>query len=189
MCEVMVRRLQHAREKLAAEKNPAPRHQSNRFRDEVFILRRGQRYGPYSKEELSQELDAGTFALGDSASTDNGNSWVAVRILPGVAVKPFTVQRNAQAHWLVIRYRGRVGPAEVEQCAEEVQLALQKLPEGFQLLVDLTDLEVMDMSCAHQIKRIMKLCNAAGVTAVARIIPDQKTRYRPANHVLLSLRP
>lgn len=140
----------------------------------IFISRHGQHYGPYSEEELSRELDAGTFALGDFASTDNGNSWVTIRTLPGIAVKPFAVQLDEQANWLIIRYRGRVGPAEVEQCAGEVQLALRKLSQGFHLLVDLTDLEFMDMSCAPQLKRIMKLCNAAGVTAVARIIPDQK---------------
>lgn len=139
----------------------------------IFISRHGQHYGPYSEEELSHELDAGTFALGDSASTDDGNSWITIRTLPGIAIKPFAVHLDEQANRLVIRYRGRVGPAEVERCAEEVQLALRKISQGFHLLVDLTDLEFMDMMCAPHIVKIMDYCNAAGVAVAARVIPDR----------------
>jgi anti-anti-sigma factor len=141
---------------------------------EIYISRRCQRYGPYSLEELDQQLDAGMFDLGDFASSDGGRSWTAIRGLEGITVKPFAVQIEQPGNFLVIRYRGRVNPAEVAQCAQEVQTALRKLPRGFHLLVDLTDLEFMDMACAPEIEKIMDLCNAAGVAVVARAVPDLK---------------
>jgi anti-anti-sigma regulatory factor len=140
----------------------------------IFISRHGQRYGPYAVEELNQQLDAGMFDLGDFASTDGGHSWSAIRSIPGVVAKPFAVQIETPGDLLVIRYRGRVAGEEVDQCAQEVEAALQKLSHGFRLLVDLTDLESMSATCAPQLEKIMDQCNAAGVTLVARAIPDQR---------------
>lgn len=141
---------------------------------EIYISSHCQRYGPYSLEELNQQLEDMIFDLGDFASCDGGHSWLAIRALEGITVKPVAVQIEQPGNFLVIRYRGRVNPAEVAQCAQEVQTALRKLPRGFHLLVDLTDLEFMDMACAPEIEKIMDLCNAAGVAVVARAIPDLK---------------
>ena len=140
----------------------------------IYISRRCQRYGPYSLEELNQQLEAGEFDLGDFASNDDGHSWLTIRALPGITVKPFAVQTEQPGNLLIIRYRGRVGPAEVEQCEKKVRTALPKLQRGSHLLVDLTDLESMDPACAPAIEKIMDDCNAAGVALIARAIPDHK---------------
>lgn len=141
---------------------------------EIYISRRCQRYGPYSLEELSQRLEAGEFDFGDFASSDGGHSWLTIRTLPGITVKRFAVQIEQPENLLIIRYRGRVGPAEVEQCEQKVREALPALQRGFHLLVDLIDLEFMEPVCAATIVKIMDACNAAGVALIARAVPDPK---------------
>lgn len=84
------------------------------------------------------------------------------------------VQTDPSQNLLIIRYAGSVGPDEAERCLEEVRLALSKVQSGFRILADLTDLESMDVSCAPYITGIMDVCNASGVSAVVRIIPDPK---------------
>lgn len=141
---------------------------------EIYISRRCQRYGPYSLEELNQQLEEGKFDLGDFASTDGGHSWLTIRALPGITVQPVAVQVEQPGNLLIIRYRGHVGSAEVKQCEQKVRAALSKLQSGFNILVDLTDLEFMDPTCAPAIEKIMDDCNAAGVALIARAIPDHK---------------
>lgn len=51
-------------------------------------------------------------------------------------------------------------------------MALTILQPGFRLIVDLTGLEAMDVSCSPLVAKIMEICNAAGVAEVLRIIPD-----------------
>ncbi|MEY2519698.1 MAG: hypothetical protein QOF24_1457 [Verrucomicrobiota bacterium] len=88
--------------------------------------------------------------------------------------KPFLIEINPTENLLVLHYHGRVGVAEVEQCAREMREVLEKLQPGFRLLVDLTRLEAMDVLCASTVEDIMNLCNEKGVAAVARVIPDPK---------------
>ena len=84
------------------------------------------------------------------------------------------VQTDSSQNLLIIRYTGSVEPDEAERCLEEVRLALPKVQSGFRILADLTDLESMDVSCAPYLSTIMDVCNASGVAAVVRIIPDPK---------------
>ena len=84
----------------------------------------------------------------------------------------FTVLLDQSRHTLTIAYGGRVSPDETRLCAEEVRLALTNLQPGFRLVVDLTELQAMDLSCSPEIANIMNICNAAGVSEVLRIIPD-----------------
>ena len=84
----------------------------------------------------------------------------------------FTVKLDQSRNALSIAYGGRVTSDETRLCAEEVRLALTILKPGFRLLVDLTELETMDLSCSPLIANIMELCNAAGVAEVIRIIPN-----------------
>lgn len=84
----------------------------------------------------------------------------------------FTVKVEQLGNALSIVYGGRVTPDETRLCSEEVSLALNILKPGFRLLVDLTELETMDLSCSSFIAKIMEMCNAAGVAEVIRIIPD-----------------
>lgn len=84
----------------------------------------------------------------------------------------FTVKLEQSRNALSIAYGGRVTPDETRLCAEEVRLALTILKPGYRLVVDLTELEAMDLSCSPFIAKIMEMCNAAGVAEVVRIIPD-----------------
>jgi len=72
----------------------------------------------------------------------------------------------------VIRYSGHVGAGDVERCLGDIQTALVDLQSGFRMLVDLTNLELMEFSCAPYIDRAMDLCNAKGVATVVRVVPD-----------------
>jgi len=84
----------------------------------------------------------------------------------------FTVTLNQAENTLTIAYRGHVAPNETRVCEEEVKFALTVLEPNFRLIVDLTGLDSMDISCSPVIASIMEKCNAAGVAEVLRIIPD-----------------
>ena|SRR5688572_6307367 len=86
----------------------------------------------------------------------------------------FRVDLDQQRNALVIGYSGQVSPEEVQRCAQEVRGALPKVQPGFQLMVDLTGLESMDLTCSPLIGSIMEMCNAGGVAEVIRIIPNPK---------------
>ena len=94
--------------------------------------------------------------------------------LPKVEQPSWIAEVDPSQNLLVVRYGGRVGPDQTRQCAEEIQAALSKLEPEFQLLVDLTALESMEVSCAPHIRNIMEMCNEKGVAEVVRIIPDPK---------------
>lgn len=87
---------------------------------------------------------------------------------------PWTIEVDLQQNLFVIRYCGRIGPDQTAQCAEEVKVALAGVKLGFRLLVDLTDLESMKVSCAPDIRNIMDMCNQKGVAEVVRVTPDPK---------------
>ena len=84
----------------------------------------------------------------------------------------FGVALNQDENTLTISYRDRVTYDETRLREQEVKLALPILELDFRLVVDLTGLESMDLSCSPCIANIMERCNAAGVTEVLRIIPD-----------------
>src|SRR3954453_23706967 len=84
------------------------------------------------------------------------------------------VESDATKRLIVIRYHGRVAPVDVEACAEKVADALAQMPRGFRLLVDLTSLESMDVACVPHLEEIMRLCDARGVSAVVRVVPEAR---------------
>lgn len=73
-----------------------------------------------------------------------------------------------------IRYGGGVSAQECETGLDQLRSELAKLETGFRVLVDLTQLESMDVSCAPFIEKAMDLCNEKGATTVVRIIPDPR---------------
>jgi anti-anti-sigma regulatory factor len=91
-----------------------------------------------------------------------------------VGSRAYTVESDVNKQLVVIRYRGRVARAEVAACAAEVAHALPEMPAGFCLLVDLTALESMDVSCVPYLEEIMRLCDAKEVSAVVRVVPDAR---------------
>jgi anti-anti-sigma regulatory factor len=86
----------------------------------------------------------------------------------------FTVELEQPQNWLTIRYSGHVNPDETHRCAQEVRVAVTRVEPGFRLLVDLTDLQSMEVSCAPHIRNIMDMCNQKGVSGVVRAIPNPK---------------
>jgi anti-anti-sigma regulatory factor len=141
---------------------------------QIYISKGAQRYGPYSVEELKQQLESDVFTTGDFASCDDGRNWIRISAVPGIGPTTFTVEIDQVKNLVAIRYHGCVGASHVERCAEEVQSALRKMQSGFRLLADFTELESMDVTCVPHIKNIMELCDEKGVSAVVRIIPDPK---------------
>ena len=84
----------------------------------------------------------------------------------------FAVNADADKNLLTIRYRGSVGLEDVALCAVAATKAVEKLRPGFQLLVDLTELETMDVAAVPQLAKIMELCDRRQVALVVRIIPN-----------------
>ena len=140
----------------------------------IYISKSGQRYGPYSVEEIKRQLEAGRFTLDDFATADTGQSWCSLGGFPEFGPKASMVEWDAPNNLLIIRYCGRVKPAAVRECLEEVERRFETIQPGFRLLVDLTGLESMELSCAPDVEKIMQICNDKGVSAVARVIPDPR---------------
>ena len=46
------------------------------------------------------------------------------------------------------------------------------MTKGFTILVDMSDLELMDVNCAPYLSRVMDLSRAQGVGKVVRVMPD-----------------
>jgi len=83
-------------------------------------------------------------------------------------------EANIPRNLLEIRYGGVVPAEECETGLNQLRSALAKLETGFRVLVDLTELHSMDVSCAPFIEKAMDLCNEKGATTVVRIIPDPR---------------
>lgn len=73
---------------------------------------------------------------------------------------------------LTVIYSGHVERDEVRQRREAIAPALEQLRPGFQVLVDLSGLDVMDFACAPELAAMMDLCRQKGVARVARVVPD-----------------
>ena len=141
---------------------------------QIYVSKSGQRYGPYAVKELRAAVLSNFFQPEDFASCDDGHTWLPISEVPGLGSIAYTVESDAEGGLLIIRYRGRVAAEDVACCAEEVADALATMPSGFRFLVDLTGLESMDLACVPHLEKIMKLCNAKGVSAVVRVVPDKR---------------
>jgi anti-anti-sigma regulatory factor len=81
---------------------------------------------------------------------------------------------NIPKHLLEIRYGGSVSAQDCETGLDRLRSELAKLETGFRVLVDLSQLESMDVSCAPFIEKAMDLCNEKGAITVVRVIPDPR---------------
>lgn len=72
---------------------------------------------------------------------------------------------------LYVSYIGQVHPAEVAESKEDIRVLLAELPQGFRLLVDLSQLGAMDLECLPEIGNIMELLDQGGVSQIVRVIP------------------
>jgi hypothetical protein len=137
----------------------------------IYVLKTGQRYGPYSLEELRAEISKGVFTPEDFASSNNGESWEPISALPQVDSLVYAISAKPGQNLLVLSYRGKVGVHAAEECARAIETGLTTLRPGFRLLTDLTDLEAMEVACAPHIEHVMDLCNRYGIQMVVRVVP------------------
>ena len=140
----------------------------------IYVLKDGLRYGPYTIDELKKQLDLGEFKRENFASIDDCKNWLRIQQLPEIQPESFCVDIDRSRNLLLIRYRGSVDQRDIEGCPAAVRRALSKLSRGFQLLADFTQLQDMEMSCAPAVAEIMDLCNEASVATVVRVIPEPR---------------
>ena len=50
----------------------------------LYVSKNGQRYGPYSLEELRREVLANVFRPEHFASSDSGRTWEPISSVPGI---------------------------------------------------------------------------------------------------------
>jgi len=81
-------------------------------------------------------------------------------------------ESNVPSKLLEIRYGGVVRAEDTEKGLEQLRASLAKLEAGFRVLVDLTELELMDVKCAPFVEKAMDLCNEKGASMVVRVVPD-----------------
>jgi hypothetical protein len=86
----------------------------------------------------------------------------------------FQASADDSGRILTVSYSHDVGVEEVQQCLGTIRDLLQKMQPGFVLLTDMSSLDSMDTACAPYVAEIMDLCNARGVKAVVRVIPDPR---------------
>lgn len=141
---------------------------------QIYVSKSGQRYGPYTVEELRSAVLSNLFQPTDFASCDDGRTWIAISAIEGIGTFAYAVACDAGNDLLTVSYRGRVAPSDVEHCADDIRAALAQMTPGFLLLADLTALETMDVACAPPLEQIMQLCDEHGIGAVVRIMPDPK---------------
>ncbi|MDR3377167.1 MAG: hypothetical protein P4M10_00655 [Verrucomicrobiae bacterium] len=73
---------------------------------------------------------------------------------------------------LCLNYVQRVSAAELAAVRDDLKAALADLPDGFRLLVDLSQVEFMDPDCLPDLGRAMELFDQRGVSLIVRVIPD-----------------
>lgn len=135
----------------------------------IYISKNGQRYGPYSVEELRQEVRKGVFQPENFATTNNGDTWEPISALPEIGCLCYSLEAREAENLLLLRYYGKVTAADAERCGREIEVCLTTLRPGFRLLSDFSKLESMEIGCAPYIERVMDLCNARGIQAVIRV--------------------
>jgi len=84
----------------------------------------------------------------------------------------FLCNADKSGRVLTISYSQHVGAEEVRRCLGRIRDLTGHLKPGFLLLVDMSNLESMDASCAPELGAIMDLCNSRGISTVVRVIPD-----------------
>ena len=84
------------------------------------------------------------------------------------------ITSNKSKQLVYVNYSGRVGPADFQHSREDFLAQLAEMKPGFRLLSDLSQLESMDVACAAELGRMMKLVGEAGAGRVVRVIPDPR---------------
>ena len=84
----------------------------------------------------------------------------------------FSIEASDAERLIKLSWLGHVDSDEMRRCAEEFGVTASKIPPGFRVLVDMTDLESMDYTGAPYIGSVMDVCLAKEVEHVVRVIPN-----------------
>lgn len=82
------------------------------------------------------------------------------------------ITSNKRQRLLCMNYVQRVSAVELVAAQDDLKAALADLPDGFRLLVDLSQVEFMDPNCLGDLGRAMDLFDQRGVNLIVRVIPD-----------------
>ena len=86
----------------------------------------------------------------------------------------FSIEIEDAEALIKITWLGQVHPQETHRCVQEFGVAIAGIRPGFRALVDMTNLESMDFTCAPDLGSLMDLCVAKQVEHVIRVIPDPR---------------
>jgi hypothetical protein len=86
----------------------------------------------------------------------------------------FVIEVDPSKRLFIIRYAQRVSADEVRQCMEQARGLLAAMQPDFRVLVALSRLESMDLSCAPEIGAMMDLFAEKQVGTVVRVVPDPR---------------
>jgi len=84
------------------------------------------------------------------------------------------VHSDRSGNLLTIVFSGTVTADDARKWSEQVIGWVAEMQPGFQLLADLTTLELMENACAPFIAKVMDHCNEKGVRKILRVIPDPR---------------
>ena len=86
---------------------------------------------------------------------------------------PVVITFDREYNVLQIDFHGRIGAADLQTYRSDSVKALDQLAPQFNLLVDLTMLERMDLECVPLIEETMHVFRDRGVELIVRVIPDR----------------
>ena len=86
----------------------------------------------------------------------------------------FHAEVDSSKRVLTMSFAKHVDSPEMKSCLETVRSILVDVEPGFRVLTDLTSLDSMDAHCSRHLGEIMSLCDAKGIKAAVRVVPDPK---------------
>lgn len=84
----------------------------------------------------------------------------------------FFAASNKPKKLLYMTFVEHVTAGELKRAVDDVKSLLLELPSGFNLLVDCSRLDSMDLDCAPEIGNVMEMNDKKGVSLIVRVIPD-----------------
>jgi anti-anti-sigma regulatory factor len=84
----------------------------------------------------------------------------------------FHAEANKRGGVLTMSFAQHVDASQMKACLARVAHLLEDMDAGFRLMTDLSSLDLMDADCLSDLGKMMDLCNAKGVKAIIRVIPD-----------------
>jgi hypothetical protein len=84
----------------------------------------------------------------------------------------FHAEIDPAKQFLSLSFAAHVDEQQMKDCLEKVMGLLGELQPGFRMFTDLSSLDSMSVSCAPRLGEMMSRCDARGVSAIIRVVPD-----------------